>query len=106
MVPRKNQKIHPQSSNSITVSETPVTAVDSPAATVPPQQAPSQRQLLREAEVCARTRRHRSSLWRDVKSGSMPSPIRLGPNSIAWYEDEISEWIANRPRVRPTTESE
>ena len=41
----------------------------------------------------------RVKAWRDVRDGLLPSPIVLGPNSVGWFEDEIDEWLANRPRV-------
>jgi hypothetical protein len=52
--------------------------VASAAAAVPSEEIPFQRRLEREAEVCRRTGRHRSSIWRDVRSGLMPSPVRIG----------------------------
>lgn len=85
-----------------TTSENPLASTTPPVAAIPSPQTPPQRQLLREAEVCARLRRHRSSVWRDVKSGAMPSPVRLG-RSVLWYADEIDSFVAN---LRRTTASE
>jgi predicted DNA-binding transcriptional regulator AlpA len=42
--------------------------------------------------------RSRSQNWRDVRDGKLPAPIEIGPNSVAWFEDEIDEWLASRPR--------
>jgi prophage regulatory protein len=42
----------------------------------------------------------RTSLWRRVKDGTFPAPIRLGPNRVAWNMDEVRAWLDNRPRVR------
>jgi predicted DNA-binding transcriptional regulator AlpA len=44
-----------------------------------------------------------STVWGWMRAGTFPLPIELGPpNSrstmIAWYADEIHDWIANRPR--------
>jgi predicted DNA-binding transcriptional regulator AlpA len=36
--------------------------------------------------------------WRDVRAGLLPPPIELGPNSIGWFEDELDQWLASRPR--------
>ena len=41
----------------------------------------------------------RVKAWRDVRDGVLPAPIILGPNSVGWFEDEIDEWLANRPRA-------
>ncbi len=41
----------------------------------------------------------RVKAWRDVRAGLLPPPIVLGPNSVGWFEDEIDQWLAERPRV-------
>ena len=38
-------------------------------------------------------RKSRSTVWRWVKAGTFPAPHRIGPNSIAWLESEIVEWL-------------
>ena len=45
-----------------------------------------------------KTGKDRVQGWRDVRDGRFPPPIELGPNSIGWFEDEIDEWLASRPR--------
>jgi|GEM_PF-3005921 predicted DNA-binding transcriptional regulator AlpA len=47
-----------------------------------------------------KTGKSRVQLWRDVSEGRFPAPFELGPNSIAWFEDEIDAWLASRPRRR------
>ena len=32
-------------------------------------------------------------------AGQFPSRVRLGARRVAWFEDEIEEWIASRPRA-------
>jgi len=44
-----------------------------------------------------------STVWEWMRAGTFPLPIELGPpggrsSMIAWYADEIVDWIANRPR--------
>lgn len=34
-----------------------------------------------------------------IRRGQFPSPVRLSTNRIVWYEDEILEFTATRPRV-------
>lgn len=41
----------------------------------------------------------RVKAWRDVRAGVLPPPLILGPNSVGWFEDEIDQWLADRPRV-------
>lgn len=55
--------------------------------------------IMRKPEVLARTGKSSTQTWRDVRSGDFPAPIVIGPNSVGWFEHEIEDWIANRPRV-------
>ena len=32
-------------------------------------------------------------------AGQFPSRVRLGACRVAWYADEVEEWIASRPRA-------
>lgn len=38
----------------------------------------------------------RTTVWRWVKQGHLPQPLRIGPNCVAWPESQIDEWIASR----------
>jgi prophage regulatory protein len=42
----------------------------------------------------------RDHLRRKVKDGSFPPPIRLSDRRIAWREDDVDAWLADRPTVR------
>jgi predicted DNA-binding transcriptional regulator AlpA len=53
-----------------------------------------------------KTKKGRVQLWRDVRDKRFPAPFELGPNSIGWYEDEIDEWLAARPRRTYSSTSE
>jgi prophage regulatory protein len=44
------------------------------------------------------TGKSRVQLWRDIRAGTFPSPIAIGPNSVAWFKAEIEAWVASRPR--------
>lgn len=37
-------------------------------------------------------------LWRRTRAGDFPAPLRLGPNSVGWREDEVEAWLCARPR--------
>jgi prophage regulatory protein len=56
------------------------------------------RRIIRGPQVESRVGKSRVSIWRDVKAGTFPAPVQIGPNSIGWYEDEIDAWLAARPR--------
>ena len=64
-------------------------------------------EILHLPAVMARTGRSRSSLWRDVKSGRFPAPLRIGKSRIGWRKDEIVEWLESLPLVwQPTAETD
>lgn len=42
----------------------------------------------------------RPHLWRLVKAGTFPAPIKLGANRNAWIEAEIDDWIEGRIAMR------
>jgi predicted DNA-binding transcriptional regulator AlpA len=35
---------------------------------------------------------HPNTLWRKVKSGEFPAPVKLGPNSTAWKLSDVEAW--------------
>ena len=47
----------------------------------------------------------RVTLWRKVKAGKFPKPLRLGGRMVAWRSDEVQQWIDALPTEpdRPTT---
>ena len=56
--------------------------------------------LLRLPEVCRRTGKKRSSLYRDIVAGSFPAPVKVGERASAWVDGEISAWVAARVAAR------
>ncbi len=59
------------------------------------------RRIQRPKVVMARTGLGRTSLWSKSRDPDdpFPAPVQLGPNSIGFFEDEISRWLETRPRV-------
>ena len=57
-------------------------------------------QILRIADVLAATALSRTTLWRRVKTGDFPAPIRLGgagSRAVRWRRTDIETWINSRP---------
>jgi len=54
------------------------------------------RRYIRARELACRLSVHRTTLWRWVHDGRMPSPLRLGPNTVAWDCAQIDEWLADQ----------
>lgn len=47
----------------------------------------------------------RTSVWRGVREGWFPSPVSVSPGRIAWFEDEVTSWLASRPRLRSDSDA-
>lgn len=37
-----------------------------------------------------------ATIWRKVKEGSFPKPIKLGERITAWHMDDIEAWLTAR----------
>lgn len=44
-----------------------------------------------------------ATLHRRIKDGTVPSPLRLGPNSVGWLESTIDKVIESFEVVTPDT---
>ena len=58
--------------------------------------------ILRTPEVVKITGLSKTTIWRRVRSGDFPAPLRLGnlaTRSIGWREGDIVEWIGSRPGI-------
>ncbi|MTD33721.1 helix-turn-helix transcriptional regulator [Paludibacterium denitrificans] len=42
----------------------------------------------------------RSTIYFYIKNGKFPKPIKLGPKSSAWLDEEVYGWIEERKRER------
>lgn len=38
--------------------------------------------------------------WLNDPEIALPRPIRIGPRAVAWIENEVEDWIANRAAKR------
>lgn len=50
--------------------------------------------------VKQRTGLSRSEIYRQIKVGTFPAPVKLGLRSSAWVSAEISNWISQRISLR------
>lgn len=57
-----------------------------------------QRRIIRLREVVRLTGLHESTIYRKEKAGKFPQRVRLGPNSVGFFEDEIDEYNAKLAR--------
>jgi predicted DNA-binding transcriptional regulator AlpA len=54
---------------------------------------------LRLREVCSLTGLSRSTIWRLERAGTFPARIVLSTNAVGWLAQEVSNWLAARPRA-------
>ena len=41
----------------------------------------------------------RSSVYRLMREGILPEPIRIGPRAVRWKSSEIEAYLESRPRA-------
>ena len=58
-----------------------------------------QEKLLRRQEVEDYCQIGRSTIYRLMRLGKFPLPIRIGERAVRWPASEIQEWLAERPRA-------
>jgi prophage regulatory protein len=60
--------------------------------------------ILREPDVMAFTALPRSALWKGVRAGSFPKPVRLSPEgrAVGWLQEELLAWREQRIAARNT----
>lgn len=66
-----------------------------------PVQEPKQpSRLIRRREVERRTGLARSSIYDLIRAGRFPAPVRLTESTVAWVEQEVDDFIAERIAAR------
>lgn len=55
---------------------------------------PALNRLIRISEVCTRTASSPSWVWRQVRAGLAPKPVKVSSGITAWVESEVDAWIA------------
>ena len=55
--------------------------------------------LLRRREVEELTGLSRASIYRLMRSGSFPLPVRVSATAVRWKASDITAWIESRPVV-------
>jgi prophage regulatory protein len=57
------------------------------------------RRILRAKAVMSRMGWSRTTLWRRVRAGEFPAPVKTGQNINGWFDDEVGEAQENLSRV-------
>ncbi len=56
--------------------------------------------LIRERDRRIKTGVPRSTWYALMADGRAPMPVKLGPRSVAWIEDELDAWMLELERKR------
>ena len=54
--------------------------------------------LLTRIEVCEQLAVSGPTLYRLIRRGDAPAPLRVGPRAARWRSDEIEEFVESRGR--------
>lgn len=52
--------------------------------------------LIRLPQVVEVTHRSKPAIYADMAEGTFPKPIKIGVRAVAWLEEDIQRWIAQR----------
>ena len=58
--------------------------------------------ILRRPEVERLVGVSRATLYKWLRSGVFPAPVRLGPRAVGWRRPDVERWLAERPAVTYT----
>ena len=56
--------------------------------------------FLTRQEVQALTKLSRSTIYRLMRAGEFPEPIRIARRSVRWHVSEIENYLAQQPRAK------
>jgi prophage regulatory protein len=56
--------------------------------------------IIRLPEVMAATGESRSTIYKRISDGEFPKPVKLGPKSVGWVEEEIADYNMRRIAAR------
>lgn len=60
------------------------------------QTPPGGPRLISGPEVQARLSVSRCTVWRMVRRGDFPAPVRVSPGRVAWSAGDVDAWIAGK----------
>ena len=63
------------------------------------------RKIIRRTEVLKRTGKATSTIYEQIQKGLFPRPVKLGPRSVGWVEDEVDDHVEKLIASRDSTTS-
>lgn len=56
--------------------------------------------IIRKPELFSKIGLADATIWRMEKAGRFPKRIKLGGNSVGWFETEINKWLEAKAAQR------
>ena len=56
--------------------------------------------IIRKPELFSKLSLSDATIWRMEKSGKFPRRIKLGGNSVGWFENEVEAWLLKKSADR------
>lgn len=56
----------------------------------------NQEKLLRLPDVCAAVGMRKGGVYKAIREGRFPAPVKLGERAVAWPASAVQGWIAAR----------
>ena len=48
------------------------------------------------AQVRTESQKSTSTIYRDIRNGTFPAPVKIGPRAVAWTRDSLEAWKLSR----------
>ena len=59
-----------------------------------------QTRIIRKPELFSKIGLSDATIWRMEKTGRFPGRIKLGGNSVGWFNNEVEKWLSVKAAVR------
>ena len=55
--------------------------------------------ILRRRQVEQETQLSKATIYRMIRAGTFPRPLRLASRAVGWRREEIENWLSSRERA-------
>jgi prophage regulatory protein len=56
--------------------------------------------IIRKPELMVKIQLSDATIWRMENKGTFPRRIKLGGNSVGWFDNEVEEWLTKKSADR------
>ena len=55
--------------------------------------------IFRLGDVMAQVGLRKSQIYKMIRAGDFPQPVKLTNKAVGWHRKDIDDWLASRPRA-------